>query len=134
MFLYWLPWLLRMESMNKAASFSSMLSEIKMKKMEEVQQSKVPDIVHVHEDYLGKHGTERQSTDMYVSLAGNLANTRFPLYKERARVADSAVAAAEAWSPVESDTSLPGLVAVAGARPAQPSLLERDLKVANTCR
>ena len=59
MFLYWLPWLLRMESMNKAASFSSMLSEIKMKKMEEVQQSKVPDIVHVHEDYLGKHGTER---------------------------------------------------------------------------
>ena len=65
-FLYWLPWLLRMESMNKAASFSSMLSEIKMKKMEEVQQSKVPDIVHVHEDYLGKHGTERQSTDMYL--------------------------------------------------------------------
>ena len=59
MFLYWLPWLLRMESMNKAASFSSMLSEIKMKKMEEVQQSKVPDIVHVHEDYLGKHSTER---------------------------------------------------------------------------
>ena len=59
MFLYWLPWLLRMESMNKAASFSSMLSEIKMKKMEEVQQSKVPDIVHVHEDYLGKHITER---------------------------------------------------------------------------
>ena len=58
-FLYWLPWLLRMESMNKAASFSSMLSEIKVKKMEEVQQSKVPDIVHVHEDYLGKHGTER---------------------------------------------------------------------------
>ena len=54
MFLYWLPWLLRMESMNKAASFSSMLSEIKMKKMEEVQQTKVPDIVHVHEDYLGK--------------------------------------------------------------------------------
>ena len=66
MFLYWLPWLLRMESMNKAASFSSMLSEIKMKKMEEVQQSKVPDIVHVHEDYLGKHITERQSTDMYL--------------------------------------------------------------------
>ena len=45
--------------MNKAASFSSMLSEIKMKKIEKVQQSKVPDIVHVHEDYLGKHGTER---------------------------------------------------------------------------
>ena len=66
MFLYWLPWLLRMESMNKAASFSSMLSEIKMKKMEEVQQSKVPDIVHVHEDYLGKHITERQSTDMHL--------------------------------------------------------------------
>ena len=64
MFLYWLPWLLRMESMNKAASFSSMLSEIKMKKMEEVQQSKVPDIVHVHEDYLGKHITERD-TDMH---------------------------------------------------------------------
>ena len=61
MFLYWLPWLLRMESMNKAASFSSMLSEIKMKKMEEVQQSKVPDIVHVHEDYLGKHGTLRET-------------------------------------------------------------------------
>ena len=60
-FLYWLPWLLRMESMNKAASFSSMLSEIKMKKMEEVQQSKVPDIVHVHEDYLGKHGTLRET-------------------------------------------------------------------------
>lgn len=49
--------------MNKAASFSSMLSEIKMKKMEEVQQTKVPDIVHVHEDYLGKHGTERQRTE-----------------------------------------------------------------------
>ena len=63
-FLYWLPWLLRMENMNKAASFSSMLSEIKMKKMEEVQQSKVPDIVHVHEDYLGKHDTERD-TDMH---------------------------------------------------------------------
>ena len=65
-FLHWLPWLLRMESMNKAASFSSMLSEIKMKKMEEVQQSKVPDIVHVHEDYLGKHITETQSTDMHL--------------------------------------------------------------------
>ena len=44
------------------------------------------------------------------------------------------MAGAEVWSPVDSDTSLPGLVAVAGARPAQPSLLERDLKVANTCR
>ena len=46
------------------------------------------------------------------------------------------MAGVEAWSPVDSDTSLPGLVAVpvAGARPAQPSLLERDLKVANTCR
>ena len=69
-FLYWLPWLLRMESMNKAASFSSMLSEIKMKKIEEVQQSKVPDIVHVNEDYLGKHSTERDRaltcTDMYL--------------------------------------------------------------------
>ena len=63
MFLYWLPWLLRMESMNKAASFSSMLSEIKMKKMEEVQQSKVPDIVHVHEDYLGKHGMTLRETE-----------------------------------------------------------------------
>ena len=32
--------------------------------MEEVQQSKVPDIVHVHEDYLGKHITERDRASL----------------------------------------------------------------------
>ena len=48
MFLYWLPWLLRMESMNKAASFSSMLSEIKMKKMEEVQPTKLDQVCKVN--------------------------------------------------------------------------------------
>ena len=53
-FLYWLPWLLRMEHMHKADSLSSFMSEIKMVKSGDLQKSaKGEDLVY-GQDYLGK--------------------------------------------------------------------------------
>ena len=53
-FLYWLPWLLRMEHMHKADSLSSFMSEVKMVKSGDLQKSaKGEDLVY-GQDYLGK--------------------------------------------------------------------------------
>ena len=49
-FLYWLPWLLRMEHMHKADSLSSFMSELKMKSTVSI----VPDLVS-GQDYLGRN-------------------------------------------------------------------------------
>jgi len=54
-FLHWLPWLLRMEHPNKATSFSSILSELKMKQMEELNTMNMsPDLLHYQDDFVGK--------------------------------------------------------------------------------
>ena len=53
-------------------------------------------------------------------IAGNIANAHFPLHKERG----GRSAEAGARSPVDSEASLPGLVAV-----TRTSDVERDLKV-----
>ena len=64
-------------------------------------------------------------------LAGNIANAHFPLHKERAQVGDSSRSGLSwAWSPTESEASMPGLVSVTRSRAeAAPSEIQRDLKV-----
>ena len=60
-----------------------------------------------------------------IITAGNIANAHFPLHKERGRAAEVARSAeAGARSPVDSEASLPGLMAV-----TRTSDMERDLKV-----
>ena len=64
-----------------------------------------------------------------IITAGNIANAHFPLHKERGRGAEVVRSAeAGARSPVDSEASLPGLVAV-----SRPSDVERDLKVRSMC-
>ena len=70
-------------------------------------------------------------------LAGNIANTRFPLYKEQVGIQTGRerLIATEpgARSPVDSDSSLPGLMSVNRGKkeaPAGPSSeIEANLKV-----
>ena len=138
-FLQWLPWILMMDRPGSRFTYTNIMMDAKMKKLErgdKMQRNLVPDLLDTTEDF----------------LAGNLANSHFPMASTPGQTETNPTSGV--WSPLstispaDSHLSLPPLVAtgkkdiskdavsspprqsvkVEAARPAT-SLLEKDLQV-----
>jgi hypothetical protein len=138
-FLQWLPWILMMERPGSTFTYTSIMMDAKIKKLErgdKMPRNLVPDLLDTAEDF----------------LAGNLANSHFPMANTPGQT--EAKSTTGIWSqlstisPADSHLSLPPLVPmgkkniskdtllsppgqsvkIEAVRPAS-SLLEKDLQV-----
>ena len=136
-FLYWLPWILRMDLLlHKSQSLSSFQSEMKMNKTmnkpSDIKSKRFSGVFsQMPQEYLGSLKWLNRPSNYFqvLFLAGNLANAHFPLSGDVNLCYSDLL-----YDGEESDisTSMPGLMSVTRSQhhyPGEQNEIERDLKV-----